>query len=358
MAGYDYGNARLRAMKSRLLGRNDLEKLAGVGSLRAFIAELAKTAYQRPVETALARVSGLESIVLALHNDLEFTFQKIRGLYRDRAGEMVGLYLRAYDVRNLQAVLRGLSKNASPDEILLTLLPAGELTHEILADLSRTADPRAAIDRLATMALPFASPLLRLRAERPGAGTPEMELVLVQWYYQDAQDLLRRKQETAGALFSALQLDADITNLHTVMRFAYGAGERDFLEAWLGVQDVRRIFVGPGKLPFDQLAAAAGMESVAGAVETLAHTPYADPLQIALEAYQSAGRLSVFENQLNRFRLEQLARWIGKDPLGSGVVLGYVALKTAEVSNLQWIAQAINLGLSAGSIRSELVFAR
>jgi V/A-type H+-transporting ATPase subunit C len=357
MAGFDYGNARLRAMKSRLLSSLELEKLADAGNLQALIAELSKTSYREAVEAALARVSGLECIAAALHGDLDSTIKKIRSFYDGRAGEMVAVVLRAYDVRNLKAILRGLSKRARPDEILFTVLPVGELTDDILSELSRAVDPRDAIDMLATMALPFAHPLLRLRGDRPGAETPEMELILDQWYYEESFNYLQRKQQTEGILFSALQRDADITNLHTVIRFAYAPEERKFLNDWLGSDDITRLFVGPGKLSFDLLESAGKKETVDASVEILTGTAYGAPVRTGLEAYASTGRLSVFENQLDRFRLGWLSRLIGKDPLGIGLVLGFLALKTTEVSNIRWIAHGIFLGLPANSIRSELMYA-
>lgn len=355
MSDYDYGNARLRAMKSRLLSTRDLEKLAEVGNLQALIAEMVKTPYREPVEAALARVSGLECISSALHSDLESTIKKIRRFYDGRAGEMVGVVLRAYDVRNLKAILRGLSKRARPNEILFTVLPAGELTDDILSELSRAADPRDAIDMLATMALPFARPLLKLRGDRPGAETPEMELKLDQWYYVESFNYLQRKQQTEGILFSALQQDADITNLHTVIRFAYAPEERKFLKDWLDTDDISRLFVGPGKLSFELLAGAGSQETVDAAAEFMGGTVYEVPVRSALEAYATTGRLSVFENHLNRFRLDWLSGLISKDPLGIGVLLGYLALKTTEVSNIRWIAHGITLGMPADTVRLELM---
>jgi vacuolar-type H+-ATPase subunit C/Vma6 len=66
MSGYDYGNARLRAMKSRLLSGRDLEALAEIGSLDGLIAALAKTVYRETVEIALVRASGLACVNEAL----------------------------------------------------------------------------------------------------------------------------------------------------------------------------------------------------------------------------------------------------------------------------------------------------
>jgi len=52
--------------------------------------------------------------------------------------------------------------------------------------------------------------------------------------------------------------------------------------------------------------------------------------------------------------LQWMMNQLTKDPLGIGVVLGYIALKTNEVSNIRWIARGIDLGLKAKVIRDEL----
>ena len=52
MPSYDYGNARLRAMKSRLLSRPEMEALAQVGSVQALINALVKSAYRKAIEEA------------------------------------------------------------------------------------------------------------------------------------------------------------------------------------------------------------------------------------------------------------------------------------------------------------------
>jgi vacuolar-type H+-ATPase subunit C/Vma6 len=49
-----------------------------------------------------------------------------------------------------------------------------------------------------------------------------------------------------------------------------------------------------------------------------------------------------------------LSGQIAKDPLGIGVVLGYLALKTAEVGHIRWIAYGISLGLPTERIRAEV----
>jgi len=357
MYGYDYGNARLRVMKSRLLSRRELEALLDVESLQGLIASLTRTAYRKPVEAALARTSGMDCIAEALLNDLINTLGRVNKFYRGHAREMTAIVMRSYDVHNLKAVLRGLDTNAPPGEILDTLLPIGELEYDLLVELARTPGPRVCIDLLASMGLMYARPLLVLRAEHPGAETTEMELALDKWYFREAFLTLQSIRRDGSVLFSAMQLEADLANMLTLLRFANAPAERELLRKWLDTEGLEYLFVGPGSLPFSLLAHAGGQDSVDAAVEILSGTPYEPQLNAGLTKFSESARLSDFEKQFLRFRVEWMANQIQRDPLGIGVLLGYIALKITEVRNIRWIAQGINLGITADSIRAELEIA-
>ena len=356
MSGYDYGNARLRAMKSRLLSRAEVEALAEISSLQALINALVRTAYRRAVEAALMRAGGMACITDALSRDLVETLGKMRSFYSGRAGELVAVILYAYDVHNLKTILRGLEKHASPVEMATALLPVGELAAGLLAQLARAPEPRAVIDQTASMGLPIAQPLLELRAKRPGAGLLEMELALDHWRFQQAQAQVQRYRRGAELLSAAMGLEADLVNLCTTMRFVHTPAERRALHERLGSDDLGGLFVGPCRLPFELLSRAGRQDTMEAVVEILSRTPYEPPLRVGLGAYMRSGRLSDFEGHLRGFRLRWMARLITTDPLGIGVPLGYSALKANEVANLRWVAQGINLGLDADAIKAELEF--
>jgi vacuolar-type H+-ATPase subunit C/Vma6 len=358
MSGYDYGNARLRALKSRLLSRTEMEALAETGSPQALINALTKTAYQRAIEAALVRTSGIDCVVKALSRDLVETLGKVRTFYSGREEQMTAILLRAYDVHNLKAILRGLSKQATPDEITAALVPVGELTLNLMTRLARAPEPRVAIDMLATLRLPIAQPLLELRIEHPGAGNFEMDLALDQWHLRHAHAYVQKSRRGTHLLAAALDMEADLTNLLIVLRFVHSPPERQILHRRLRMDDLCQLFVGPGRLPFALLKKVGEQDSLESAVEILAGTLYEPPLRAGLAAYARSQRLSDFEKQLRRFRLRWMAGLIIKDPLGVGVPLGYFALKTSEVTNIRWIAQGIDLGLEAEAIKAELEFVK
>jgi vacuolar-type H+-ATPase subunit C/Vma6 len=343
-------------MKSRLLSKREFDALLETDSLQGLITALTGTAYRKTVEAALARTSGMDCIAQALRDDLVNTVGKVHKFYRGRAGEMTAMVLRIYDIQNLKAILRGLTKQVPLDEILFSVLPIGELEEDLLSELARAPNPRAVIDLMATMVLPFAQPLLQLRVDRPGAEITEMELALDQWFYRQSFQYLQTTRHVDGILLSALQLEADLINLLTMLRFAHAPRERKFLREWLHTDELERLLVGPGKLPFAMLVRAGRQDTVAAAVETLVGTPYKDPLEVGLKTYANSALLSDIEKQLQRFRLIWMSRQITKDPLGIGVLLGYLALKINEVNNIRWIAQGINLGFEEDNIRAELEY--
>ncbi len=354
MADFDYGNARLHAMKSRLFGRQELTELTGSDSVRGLINALTKTPYREAVEMALVQFSDMDALNRARRDDLVNHIRKARGFYQGAAAELAGWVVARYDVDNVKAVLRGLTQQVPANEILEGVLPAGQLRLADLAQLTRTANPRAAIDMLATWRLPLAHPLLRLRHERPGADLFEMELALERWYYRAA--LAAAEEQEATALRKYLRVGADVTNMLTTFRLVGLAESTLFVRQRFQTDDVSQLLVGPGILPLALLVEVARQKSIRRAVQKLADTPYARALAGGLQQYERQPRLSELEDALTRHQLHQAQMLLIGDPLGIGVMIGYMALKTAEIHNLHRIAQGLAHQESPEHIQTELIF--
>lgn len=352
MADFDYGNARLRAMRARLLSPDTLRSLASSGSIASLIGALDETPYAASVEAALAQFSGLDCLNAAWRSDLVETMHKVRSFFTDDAAALVAVALRRYDVFNLRTILRGLAQQRPADEMLALVLPVGDLRPAALEALAQTPDPRAAIDLLATWQAAAAAPLMEVRARRPGANLLQMEMALERWYWSGvlaADARSRIWQET-------MALGADVTNLMTALRLVGRPDVAPLLEELAdGANDVQTLFVGPGTLSFEQLAHVVGAAGVETAVSLLADTPYASPLRDALPQYHRTRRLSQFERALQQLELDRAVQNYLRDPLGIGIFLGYIALKTNEIGNLRTISQGVFLQQSAEEIRKQLL---
>jgi len=354
MSGYEYGNARLRAMRSRLLSPADLNSLAEAVSLAELIGILTRTPYRRTLEVSLVQNSDLESIDEALRRDFIQTTTSIRRFFDGAEKELVDLFLRAYDVHNLKTVLRGLSHRFARSDIEKALLPVGELSAAVLGELLRASSPRVAIDLLATIRHPFAQPLLALRAEWPGSGLFDMELALERWYYGQAERYLKDLHDDGALARTALNLAADMANLMVVLRFVHAPQEKNFLQARSARGGPEQLFNGSGSLSADRLTRLYGVSSVKSALEMLADTPYHAALQQGLQAYAQSGQLSEIERALRRYQLRWQAWQVAKDPLGIGVFIGYLALKNNEVANLRRIARGIQHHQSSETVRAAM----
>ena len=66
MSGFDYGNARLRAMWSRLFDRRSYQELISTGSLDGLLGGLAHTTYEQYVSASVARLSSAVSLTCKL----------------------------------------------------------------------------------------------------------------------------------------------------------------------------------------------------------------------------------------------------------------------------------------------------
>ncbi len=341
-------------MKARLLPRRTLVGLTEVGSVPGLITALTNTPYREAVAAALVRLTGMDCLAEALRNDLAATLGKARAFYSDAAQALAQLVMLRYDVHNVKTILRGLAGHVPANEIMSSILPIGELRPADIVELARVADWHMAIDLLATWRLTVEKPLLDLRAtqrSRDGHMEPlEMEAALDRWYFDTA---------IAGAghttLREAVTLEADMTNILTALRLVGVTDVAAILRERLGTADVTRLFVGPGHIPFAQLAETAHQESIPNAINALATTIYGVTLTGALPAYAVSARLSVFERALAQWQLHHAAGFVASDPLGIGVLLGYAALKTNEIVNLRAIAQGLLVGEKPDRLRSELM---
>jgi V/A-type H+-transporting ATPase subunit C len=352
---YEYGNTRFRAMKSRLLSRDKIESLANSESLQTLIESLLRTRYRRALEEALSRAGGVRAVNRGTRLALASVLERLQEYYEGRARELIDLILRRYDVDNIKAILRGLQNRLSTEEIIQAFGAFGALDGSLLREISQADQPREAIDRMATLQLSIADPLVVYRAEHPGATLFELELALERWYFQEAADELRSPKGDEKALLSALRMDADMDNLITTLRFAHAPDQRRFLaeERESVLTDLLLEF---GNLSIPELQEAGEQDSVEDAIKTFQRSPYEDALADGLDAYQRSGQLSAIERALRQQQLDWKQEQILGDPLGIGVPLGVLALKMNEVSNLRWIAWGLQLGLSPQEIRRDLEF--
>lgn len=357
--GYGYGNARLRAMRGRLLTEADYERLLGNANVDELITALTETPYKEDIEAALVRVGGVACVYEAVRANLTRTLRKVRAFYEGEPGRLVDLLLRRWDRHNLLAILRGQSREVSAEMVLSTLVPVGQLDEVALRELARQPGLRAAIDLMTAWHLPYAG-ALRQVWDRSGtdAGLDRLELALNRFHYASMREALSQGNGDRAMVLEQLKTRVDLLNMATVLRLARTPDIIPMLQRRYQATDVRPLLIEPGGyLPVGRLA---GLVSEAGelkeVVRGLSDTRYGQALEAGWRRYQAdEGGFAAIERELEHWEAERVAGMFTCNPLSIAIPIGYLGCKEVEVANLRLIAQAITLGMKREHVRRDLI---
>ena len=349
---YGYANARIRALKSCLLNRQDYEALIAAANGGALIQLLARSAYKPDVEAALVRYSGIRCVADALRRNVTRTVGSLRRFFDGRARELIEMLTARWDLFNLIAILRGQARGVAAEEILSALVPAGALTETELRELVKQSTIQATSELMLTWRLPFAGALaeaLRLS----GGELASVESRLYQIHFRDASSGLG--SETNDALVrEMLETEIDVTNLVLLLRLAPLRRRTSATAVTSSVIDTRALLIPGGSLPLYLLAELADAADVEALIGRLADVSYGPTLRQRLDQYRQSGDVTVLERALEKLLALKGIRMFHHDPLTIGIAIGYLWAKTTETANIRIINQGKELGWPAETIRGEI----
>lgn len=354
MVGMEYGNTRLRAMRSRFLGPGDYARLAMTGSVDGLLATLSDTAYAPDVEAALTRYSGLRRFDEVVRHHLERVLRAMGSFYEPPEVHRVDLLLERWDLRNLLVILRGRARFQGADDILRFVVPVGRLSSAELTELAMQPSVRAAVDLMVSWRIPSRSSVRRLleawpEYEATGA-TVVLETALNRAFAQRLDDVLG---DDAGDPAIVLRSEIDETNLLIALRLraARGAGEVTAAAA----ASVDR-YLPAGRIRLADLAAVAMAVDDTAVVARLGETPMPAAWMDALGARVGREELGVLADDLHatstRFAVGLFHRG---DPLGFDIPVAFTRAEEHEARNLRWIGRGITHGLDVDEIERRVV---
>lgn len=349
---YGYANARIRALKSRLLNRHDYAALIAAESSRALVQQLLRTDYKPDVEAALARYGVVRCVADALRRHVTRTVGSLRRFFSGRARELIELLLERWDLFNLIAVLRGQARGVAAEEILSVVVPAGVITETELRELVKQPTIQASKELMLAWRLPFAGAMAE--ALRLSSGDlASVESRLHQIRFRDA--LSRLGTEANDAMVrEILETEIDVANLSLLIRLLPLGRQTAATALTSSSVEMREMLIPGGRLPLYFLAELAQATDVEAMIGPLAGAPYGHALRRSLEQYRQGGDATVLERVLEKLLALKGIRMFHRDPLTVGMAIGYLWAKTTEVANLRFIAQGKELGWQNDAIREGL----
>jgi vacuolar-type H+-ATPase subunit C/Vma6 len=314
MSGWDYGNARVRALRSRLLVRDDYRDLLRARDIGALLGALSATPYRPDVEAALARHPDLHRFDEVLRIHVARVLHSLPGWYEGEARQRVERLLARWDWRNLRTILQALAQRIPATEIEPLLIPAGALDRGALGTLARQPGVAPAVDLMRAWGLPTRG----LPGRDPLAALDRL------W---------------------APYLDADRLNLMTALRL-----RATLLEDQVEAHEEYLPTGSLGARLLDEVARAATRD----AVQSLLPEPWSR----RLADWVRDGDLAALSDSLELDeRLAAARGFVRGDPLGPAIPEAFVAATELELRNLRCVARGIEAHRLSAEIERELVFA-
>jgi len=346
---YDYINARIKGMKSRLLNPPVFESLILKPDVESIIAELVNTPYKEEIEKATIQYSGIKCIEVALRKDFTNAFRRILRFMNGGESEIyIKILLSRWDVQNIKTILRGKNIHVTSAEILECLVPAGQLDDTTLVELIKQPDVKAVIDLLATWGIDYAKPLTRnFKEYSEKRDLSILEYAIDRFYFENALKAVKGEKYDDAVIRDMIMAEIDVTNIKSVLRII-----RDKID----IEEAQGFLIKGGiTLDTDKLLAMMRSGTLEGAIKHLETTPYNFLFKIPEEVFR-AGKISVIEKELEKYLIKRgISRFLG-DPLSIAIAVGYIWAKYNEITNIRIIARCKTADVPEKEVRGELVY--
>jgi V/A-type H+-transporting ATPase subunit C len=342
-----YANARIRAMRTRLLKDAQYEDLMASEDVRDIIESLSATEYSEDLERELLHGRTAEQVDEALKDNLVRTHKQVLDFLNPKSQQLLEALLAKWDLFNIKTILRAKHNELGMDKIRDSVMPAGSLTQVEIEALAKQEDIGAVVDTLAMWGVMYASPLRAAFGRYIETNNlSELELAADRAYAAWAEKELSGRGENKKVARDILGTQIDVLNLLSIFRL---------INAEVPVEDARHFYLPGGKhITQSMYGKLVGVSDVDEVINQLKATPYSPVLDEAALRYLERGSLSTFERALE-MEFMRRARAAGRDIDGIGVSIAYLLMKLNEITNLRIIVKGKEVGMPPDRVREELI---
>lgn len=316
-------SARIKAMESGLLTRERMEQILDARSDEEVAKVLQDCGYP---ELDAADPEAMDAALAAAR---EATLSDLADGAPDP--RYIDVFKLKYDYHNAKAILKAEAMDTDPGHMLMDM---GRVSAAELREAMRSGE----LDNLPPL---LASAVAEAREVLQTTRDPQLcDIVLDRWFYRDMDAVA----EATGSAFlhGYVQAQIDAANLRTLVRTLRMGKNEEFL---------RGVLFEGGEVSVDAvLAVSAGRGS--GLVELYAPTRFQAAAEAGVRALQG-GPLTEFEKQCDDVVGEYLsgAQFV---PFGEAPLVGYLAARETEYTNLRILLMGRGAGIAPDVIRSRL----
>ncbi len=342
---FAYACARVKAKKRFLLSRDAYSRLLvmDVHEIGRFLGE---TQYRSEMTKYGSKYSGANLVEVAVTRNLADTYSAILSFTTGHLRDMVGNYLKRWDMFNVKTVLRGKLTGASDEEILDTLVPAGAFSEAYLRSLVSMTSVHEVMDALVQEpSLGITQELVREVVDSQRIA--RLEDHLDKNLYYDLLKVVRGRERANKLLRDFIRKEVDVTNLKVLLKLK---AER------IPEERIAKYLI-PGGMEYgiDRLRAMAQGEGMMQIVEEMEKSSMYEAIKPGLEKFKQDKKLSAMTISLDKALVGTSEKFAHFYPLSVLPIVNYMIRKKVEVDNIRIISRGKQSGLSTKVIEELLV---
>jgi V/A-type H+-transporting ATPase subunit C len=343
---YGYSNTRVKAMESKLVARETIERMLAAKEMESIGAMLLQTSYKGYVEEFGGTKSMDKLIDFALSRSLGRETNKLVDVAPAARKDMVRNIVGVWDISNTKFMLGAMATGKGFEDISRYLIDTKYVTAARVREAMATGSVESALGKLAA-ATPYKQEMkAALNAYRKSKDMMEVDSAIDVAYYAKLGATIERLRKINRESAQLIARRIDLKNVLTLLNAKRHGIEFSAVKGYL----VRNGSVGLGTLSkaFDS---SKSVDALAGAVTAF-------DLKPAIAEYNATrGKsLMVFEIAMMNELFRDALKTVRHSVLNFGTIIAFLYLKEIEVSTLRIIIKGKSYGLSDDEIRKMIAW--
>ena len=345
---YGYANTRVKAMESKLVAKDTVERMLAAKEMESLGAMLLQTSYKGYIEEFGGTRSMDKLIDFALSKSLGRETNKLVDVAPPENKDLVRNLVGIWDMSNAKFMIGAMGSGKGYDDISRYLIDSKYVSAARVKDAMATNSVEGAISKLAA-ATPYKQEMrAALNAYRKSKDVMEVDSAIDMAYYAKLGSTIEKLRKISRGSAQLIARRIDLKNALTLLNAKRHGMEFAAIRGYL----VRNGSVGIGALgkAFDS---SKGVDALALAISAF------DLKQAAAEYSAGKGRsLMIFEVAMMNELFRDALKVVRHNVLSFGTIIGFLYLKEIEVATLRIIIKGKSYGLSDDEIRKMISWSK
>lgn len=348
----EYGNARVRGHRAKLLSQEDFQRLRQITSLEKLIVALSAGKYKTVLEESSLIRTGETIVGYALSEFLREEYHFVESLYAENLRGPLRIIAAAWDVADLKTVIRGKYSGASETDIIASFIGSGAvIKRDAMRVLAKQKSIEDVINTALTLRLPYAD-ALRVGAEQfvIESAYTSFEAAIDKAYYAWVVKEVKKFRVQSSVIRSYAIENVDRRNIMTLLRLIRGG--KGFDSA--GQAEEYLLSGGEVVSSPQEFFELSNLDEIDNLVKKLKSTELTDLLAKSIPEMMVSGSLADFDGAASAHTLRKAIKIGRRDLHGIDVATAYLLALENEARNIRLIAHAVNFGIPGSYVEREL----